>query len=83
MMVGPVEHELLEAPITVYNFEVEDFHTYYVGDTSVLVHTVAYEIEYHVDGYLYALGYDYFFKRNITTWLFPKSQLKNTAVWPT
>ena len=33
-----VEHELLEAPITVYNFEVEDFHTYYVGSASVLVH---------------------------------------------
>ena len=27
-----------EAPIAVYNFEVEDFHTYYVGDSSVLVH---------------------------------------------
>jgi hypothetical protein len=31
---------LLEAPIAVYNFEVEDFHTYYVGDTSVLVHNL-------------------------------------------
>ena len=38
VVVEMVEHELLEAPITVYNFEVEDFHTYYVGDTSVLVH---------------------------------------------
>ena len=28
---------MLEAPVTVYNFEVEDFHTYYVGD-GVLVH---------------------------------------------
>ena len=37
--------------------------------------TVAYEIEYHIDGYLYAQGYDYFFERNITTWLFPKSVL--------
>ena len=24
--------------MTVYNFEVEDFHTYYVGESSVLVH---------------------------------------------
>ena len=24
--------------ITVYNFEVEDFHTYFVSDASVLVH---------------------------------------------
>ena len=39
VVVEQVQHELLEAPITVYNFEVEDFHTYYVGDTDgVLVH---------------------------------------------
>ena len=30
---------MLEEPVKVYNFEVEDFHTYYVGtDVSVLVH---------------------------------------------
>ena len=33
-----VQHEILESPITVYNFEVEEFHTYYVGEQSVLVH---------------------------------------------
>lgn len=33
-----VQHELLESPVTVYNFEVEGFHTYFVGSTSVLVH---------------------------------------------
>ena len=33
-----VQHELLESPIKVYNFEVEDFHTYFVGENSVLVH---------------------------------------------
>lgn len=38
VVVEAVEHELLEAPIIVYNFEVEGYHTYYVGDTSVLVH---------------------------------------------
>lgn len=38
VVVEAVEHELLEEPITVYNFEVEGLHTYYVGDTSVLVH---------------------------------------------
>ena len=37
VVVEKVQHELLEAPVTVYNFEVEDFHTYYVGD-GVLVH---------------------------------------------
>ncbi len=28
----------LEAPETTYNFEVEDYHTYYVGEASVCVH---------------------------------------------
>ncbi|WP_343346260.1 polymorphic toxin-type HINT domain-containing protein [Terrisporobacter petrolearius] len=27
-----------DEPITVYNFEVEDFHTYFVSDINVLVH---------------------------------------------
>ena len=38
VVVELVQHEILESPITVYNFEVEDFHTYYVGDSAVLVH---------------------------------------------
>jgi len=29
---------LLETPVTVYNFEVEGFHTYHVGEHSLLVH---------------------------------------------
>ena len=36
--VENVQHEILETPITVYNFEVSDFHTYYVGKSAVLVH---------------------------------------------
>ena len=36
--VEKVQHEILEAPTTVYNFEVADFHTYYVGKSAVLVH---------------------------------------------
>ena len=38
VVVEQVQHELLETPVRVYNFEVEDFHTYFVGDSSVLVH---------------------------------------------
>ena len=43
VVVEKVRHEILEAPITVYNFEVEDYHTYYVAasadsDLFVLVH---------------------------------------------
>ena len=38
VVLEKIRHELLEIPETTYNFEVEDFHTYYVGDTEVLVH---------------------------------------------
>ena len=38
VVVEWVQHELLEEPIHVYNFEVEDFHTYFVGECGVLVH---------------------------------------------
>ena len=36
--VEKVQHEILELPVKVYNFEVEDYHTYYAGENSVLVH---------------------------------------------
>ena len=38
VVVEQVQHELLESPETTYNFEVEDYHTYYVGFWSVLSH---------------------------------------------
>ena len=38
VVVEEVQHEILEAPITVYNFQVEGFHTYYVSESGVLVH---------------------------------------------
>lgn len=38
VVVEKVQHEILEAPIEVYNFQVEDYHTYYVSDSGVLVH---------------------------------------------
>ena len=33
-----VQHEILETPVKTYNFEVADYHTYYVGTNNVLVH---------------------------------------------
>ena len=30
--------EQLNEPVAIYNFEVQDFHTYFVGESSVLVH---------------------------------------------
>ena len=42
---------------------------------------VAYEIEYHIDGYFYGIGHDeYFFRRNITTWIFKRGKLINHCV---
>ena len=38
VVVEKVQHEILEAPVTVYNFQVEDYHTYYVSDGGILVH---------------------------------------------
>ena len=38
MVIEQVQHEILEAPVVVYNFEVADYHTYFVGTNGVLVH---------------------------------------------
>ncbi|MGM9602721.1 MAG: polymorphic toxin-type HINT domain-containing protein [Faecousia sp.] len=40
VVIEKVQHEILEEPIAVYNFQVEDFHTYYVSDVGVLVHNM-------------------------------------------
>jgi len=41
--IKKVEKEYLNEPIKVYNFEVEDFHTYYVSEKSILVHNACKE----------------------------------------
>ena len=38
--------ELTEEPVSVYNFQVEDFHTYFVGDCAVWVHNAECTIEF-------------------------------------
>ena len=38
VVVEKVQHEILETPVTVYNFQVEDYHTYFVANTGILVH---------------------------------------------
>lgn len=40
VVVEQVQHEILETPVATYNFEVEDFHTYYVGESAILVHNL-------------------------------------------
>ena len=36
--IKDIRVENLEETVTVYNFQVEDYHTYFVGDTQILVH---------------------------------------------
>ena len=36
--IEKIPTETLTEPVKVYNFEVADFHTYYVGNSQVLVH---------------------------------------------
>ena len=38
LLVENFDVELTDEPVTVYNFQVEDFHTYYVGECRLLVH---------------------------------------------
>lgn len=38
--VDTIRREKLDQPIQIFNFEVEDFHTYYVGAGCVLVHNL-------------------------------------------
>ena len=36
--IEKLESEKLDDPVIVYNFEAEDYHTYYVGEHTILVH---------------------------------------------
>ena len=38
LLIEDIQIEYPEEPTTVYNFQVEDFHTYYVGENATLVH---------------------------------------------
>ena len=38
VIIEQIQHEILETPITVYNFEVAKLHTYYVSKSQILVH---------------------------------------------
>lgn len=43
VVVEKVQHEILESPIKVYNFQVEDYHTYYITNAGVLVHNTCFD----------------------------------------
>ena len=44
LLVENFDVELTEEPVKVYNFQVEDFHTYYAGEFRILVHNADYKI---------------------------------------
>ena len=45
LLVENFDVELTDEPVTVYNFQVEDFHTYHVGENCVLVHNADYDVD--------------------------------------
>ena len=44
LLVEKFNVELTEKPVTVYNFQVDEFHTYHVGEFRILVHNADYKI---------------------------------------
>ncbi len=40
LLISSCYIEECESPTTVYNFQVEDYHTYFVGECGVWVHNV-------------------------------------------
>ena len=58
VVIEKIQHEILETPIVVYNFQVEDYHTYYVANNGILVHnscstpnaTTKWDINYNSQG---------------------------------
>lgn len=56
--VEKVSIEHLITAVKVYNFEVEDFHTYFVGDNSVLVHNKGCRLNKINEKYLKKLNLD-------------------------
>ena len=41
LLVENFDVELTDKPVKVYNFQVEDFHTYHVGEIGVWVHNAS------------------------------------------
>jgi len=43
LIIESAEREVTETPVKVYNFQVEDWHTYHAGENGVLVHNAGYQ----------------------------------------
>lgn len=87
VIVEKTQHELLESPIKVYNFEVADFHTYFVGDSSILVHNVCKptspvkvsdNVLKKIDVHVFK---EEFVSKNVAHWDVFKDTANNSALW--
>ena len=88
VIVEMIQYEVLESSIIVYNFEVEDFHTYYVGNSSILVHNdcrptspvkVSNNILQKID--VHAFKQDIVGKKAIARWDVFKDTANDSALW--
>lgn len=52
------EVEYLNSPIKVYNFEVEDWHKYFVSSSNILVHNAKCSLTKISDSYLKKKGFN-------------------------
>lgn len=50
LLKNNIKFQITGIPTTVYNFQVEDFHTYYVGENCVLVHNANCKLILNADG---------------------------------
>ncbi len=50
LLIEDYSVEITEEPTTVYNFQVEDFHTYHVGSFGILVHNANCKLIKNEDG---------------------------------
>ena len=70
LLVEDMKFETLAEPVKVYNFKVDEFHTYHVGETSIFVHNADYPSHMNADGTLkpnteYTAGeHDYTYRTN-------------------
>ncbi|WP_233516743.1 polymorphic toxin-type HINT domain-containing protein [Paenibacillus curdlanolyticus] len=48
LTIDKVKSVKLDEPVTVYNFAVADFHTYYVTDTGIWVHNTECNVQMSV-----------------------------------
>ena len=91
VVVEKVQHELLENPVKVYNFEVEGFHTYYVTDSAILVHNANCGPESPVkvkDNQLkgvnvHAFKEEYVGEKDLSRWDIFKDKANNSVIWLT